>query len=255
MALSRRGFLKALLAGGAASALPQVGRLIEAWAASPARNRTGRLRRWVMVIDLALCDGCKKCTDACQVEHFVPPGQEWIKVLEVRANPYGEPHYFPLPCLHCENAPCVKVCPVEATYHDEEGIVLIDHDRCIGCRYCMAACPYGARSFNWGEPPHTPEELRHTYSPQFPVPHRKGTVEKCMFCAHRVKEGRLPACVEACTRAGMKAIYFGDASEDVVTNGAEIVRLSALLSRSQAYRYKEELGTEPRLYYLPPRTG
>jgi len=221
-----------------------------------------------MVIDLERCDGCMKCTDACIETHLVPPAwgepnrngrQEWIKVYKIGEDlgpPGPEGNFLPAPCMHCENAPCVKVCPVGATYHDEDGIVLIDHDRCIGCRFCMVACPYERRYFNWGEP-HTEEERARLafaqYSPEYPVPHRKGTVEKCMFCAHYVRYGRLPACVEACTKAGMKAIFFGDANEDVVTNGVEVLKLSELLRSRGAFRWKEELGTNPRVFYLPPR--
>jgi molybdopterin-containing oxidoreductase family iron-sulfur binding subunit len=119
----------------------------------------------------------------------------------------------------------------------------------------MAACPYERRYFNWGEP-HTEEERAKLtfadYSPEYPVPHRKGTVEKCDFCSHTAKYGKLPACVEACTKAGMKTIYFGDAYENAVSNGAEMVKLSDLLNRRLGFRWKEELGTEPRVYYLPP---
>ena len=111
--------------------------------------------RWVMVIDLAKCDGCKECTQACNAMHFVPPGQEWIKVYENRDNKVAGAYWFPRPCMQCDNSPCAKVCPVGATFKREDGTVLIDQDRCIGCRYCIAACPYGSRSFNWVDPrPH-----------------------------------------------------------------------------------------------------
>ncbi|HLE77447.1 MAG TPA: 4Fe-4S dicluster domain-containing protein [bacterium] len=250
--LSRRTFVKTLIATGAAATLPSVAKLAETWAAeshSPHARKTQR--RWVMVIDLAACDGCKKCTAACQKEHFVPFGQEWIRVFETGNNPYDKQN-FPLPCQHCEIAPCVKVCPVAATYHNDEGIVLVDHNKCIGCRFCMAACPYGVRFFNWTEPKHSPQEQFVQYSPEFPVPHRKGTVEKCMLCAHRVKIGRLPACVEACAAAEMWAIWFGDANENLVTNGRDVAKLTDLLAEGRAFRYKEELGTHPRVYYLLP---
>ncbi|MBI4280445.1 MAG: 4Fe-4S dicluster domain-containing protein [Armatimonadetes bacterium] len=255
---SRRQFLKrAGLAGAVAAAAP-VARLASTWAAggaqAPAHAGHGktRPRRWVMVIDLAACDGCKKCTYACQKEHFVPFNQQWIKVYENMANNAYDRYNFPVPCMQCEDAPCVKVCPVGATYHTDEGIVQVDHNQCVGCRFCMAACPYGVRSFNWTEPSHSPQEKFVQYSPEFPVPHRKGTVEKCMFCAHRVKMGRLPGCVEACHEAGHDAIYFGDANENLVTNGKEVVKLTQLLAQGHGYKYKEELGTHPRVYYLLP---
>ena len=232
--------------------MPQAVSLVGAWGAESRRHaRAHPSRRWVMVIDLAACDGCKKCTKACQVEHIVPFEQEWIRVTEIESNEYAK-YAMPVPCQHCEVAPCVKVCPVGATFHDPEGIVLVDHDRCIGCRFCMAACPYGARSFNWTEPTHSPKEQFATYSPEFPVPHRKGTVEKCMLCAHRVKMGRLPACLETCTAEGMRAIWFGDANENLVTNGVDVKKLTQLLGEGRAYHYKEELGTHPRVYYLLP---
>ncbi len=156
--------------------------------------------------------------------------------------------------MNCENAPCLNVCPVGATFRTDEGVVLVDHERCIGCRYCMAACPYDARYFNWGEPPHTPEELAHEYSPLEPWPHRKGTVDKCDFCAHAARKGALPACVQACTKEmGDGAIYYGDLREDAVSNGVETLPLSRTLREKGGFRFKEELGTRPRVFYLPPR--
>lgn len=215
-------------------------------AAAPIGNH-----RWVMVIDLAKCDGCRECTAACRAMHFVPPNQEWIKVFENRDNKVAGAYWFPRSCMHCDNTPCAKVCPVGATFKREDGIVLIDQDRCIGCRYCIAACPYGSRSFNWAEPSHTPEELAHTYTPEMNVPHRRGVVEKCIFCPTLAREGKLPACASACT---MNAIYFGDQVEDVVTNHAgETVSFTQLIREKGGFRYMEELGTEPRVWYLPPR--
>lgn len=209
-------------------------------------------RQWAMAIDLRRCEGCvtqgraPQCTEACNAEHFVPEGQEWMKVFEVTE---GEGAYFlPRPCMQCENAPCLNVCPVGATYRNDEGVILVDHERCIGCRMCMAACPYGARSFNWDQPANPAGSTFARYSPEFPVPHRRGTVEKCMLCAHRVKDGRLPACAEACP---MNAIYLADLVEDVATNGAEVVKFSRFLAENNAYRLKEDLGTRPRVWYIP----
>lgn len=229
------------------------------FAAGP--KATGSSRKWVMAIDLERCNGCKKCTQACVDEHKVPPAwgnpnyngyQEWIMVIQTSADPRDAAPFLPTPCMNCANAPCVKVCPVGATYYNDEELVVIDNMRCIGCRFCMAACPYDRRYFNWGEPPHTPDEQFINYTPDYPVPHRKGTVEKCNWCSHRVRMGRLPACVEACHSEGMNAIFFGDANEDAITNGEKVLSLSESLATRGGYRLKEELGTEPRLYYLPP---
>jgi molybdopterin-containing oxidoreductase family iron-sulfur binding subunit len=211
---------------------------------------TGK-HRWVMVIDLAKCDGCKECTKACTAMHFVPPGQEWIKVFENRDNKVAGAYWFPRPCMQCDNTPCAKVCPVGATFKREDGVVLIDQERCIGCRYCIAACPYGSRSFNWAEPPHYPEELQQKYSVELNFPHRRGVVEKCIFCPTLSREGKLPACASACR---MDAIYFGDQVEDVVRNhSGETVSFTQLIREKGGFRFMEELGTEPRVWYLPPR--
>lgn len=219
--------------------------------ASMARAPVPGKHRWVMVIDLAKCDGCKECTQACNAMHFVPPGQEWIKVYENRDNKVAGAYWFPRPCMQCDNSPCAKVCPVGATFKREDGTVLIDQDRCIGCRYCIAACPYGSRSFNWAEPPHTPEELAAKYSVEMNYPHRRGVVEKCIFCPALTRDGKIPACASACR---MNAIYFGDQVEDVVTNrDGETVSFSQLIREKGGYRFMEELGTEPRVWYLPPR--
>lgn len=207
--------------------------------------------RWVMVIDLAKCDGCKGCTEACTAMHFVPPGQEWIKVFQNRDNAVAGSYWFPRPCMQCDNTPCAKVCPVGATFKREDGIVLVDQERCIGCRYCIAACPYGSRYFNWSEPPHTEQETAQAYSVEWNFPHRRGVVEKCIFCPELAREGKLPACAQACK---MNAIYFGDQVEDVVTNHAgETVSFTQLIREKGGFRFMEELGTEPRVWYLPPR--
>ena len=209
-------------------------------------------RRWIMVIDLARCDGCGECMTACGKMHFIPPTRQWIKVLRMPGTGNeGAPYYFPQPCYQCDNPPCTKVCPVDATFKRDDGIVLIDNERCIGCRFCMAACPYSARSFNWGPPENTPEAESRGYSPEWGYPRKQGTVEKCDFCPDAAAKGILPACAGHCP---MGAIYYGDENEGAVTNGAgETVNLRDLLRKGGAYRHLEELGTEPRVYYLPPR--
>jgi molybdopterin-containing oxidoreductase family iron-sulfur binding subunit len=208
-------------------------------------------RKWVMVIDLAKCDGCGHCVDACQKMHFTRPSQPWIKVLRMKDSQYTAPYYFPQPCFHCDNPPCTKVCPVDATYKRSDGLVLVDNERCIGCRFCIAGCPYSVRVFNWGHPPDPPEADDQPYSPEHGIPRRIGTVEKCDFCPDMARAGKLPGCASGCP---MGAIYFGDQNEDAVTNGlGETARLTALLDSNAAYRHLEELGTEPRVYYLPPK--
>jgi molybdopterin-containing oxidoreductase family iron-sulfur binding subunit len=211
-------------------------------------------RKWIMVIDLARCDGCGHCTSACSKMHFTPPNRQYIKVLRMREGEDTAPYFFPQPCYHCDNPPCTKVCPVDATYKRTDGIVLVDNERCIGCRFCMAACPYGARSFNWARPAAAGEDASaasHGYSPETGYPRRVGTVEKCDFCPDMAAQGQLPACVKSCP---MGVVYYGDENEDAVTNGlGQTVRLSTFLRDNAGYRHMEELGTEPRVYYLPPK--
>ena len=206
------------------------------------------MTRWGMVIDLDRCVGCNACTVACKIENGTPPDHYWARVYTEESGTYPEVKttYVPVLCNHCEDAPCVTVCPTGASYQRDDGIVLVDQDKCIGCRMCMAACPYGARYFNYNEPPKPAHPFQHA-TPQYPVPQQKGTVGKCMFCVHRTADGKLPACVEAC---GMEAIYIGDLIEDVATNGHETVRLSQFIKDNDAFRHKEELGTGPRVYYI-----
>jgi len=220
-------------------------------AADPAVRQGVPGRKWIMVIDLAACDGCGTCTKACSKMHFVPPDREWIPVMKMQDAPETAPYFFPKPCFHCDNPPCTKVCPVDATFKRQDGVVLIDNERCIGCRFCMAACPYSTRHFNWGHPEESAEAGEHGYSPETGHPRRVGTVEKCDFCPDMAEQGMLPACVSSCP---MGVIYYGDENEDAVTNGlGTTVRLSTLLEQRAAYRFMEELGTKPRVYYLPPK--
>jgi molybdopterin-containing oxidoreductase family iron-sulfur binding subunit len=206
--------------------------------------------KWVMVIDLAKCDGCGSCTRACGKMHFIPPDRQWIKVFTMQDSPAAAPYYLPRPCFHCDNPPCTKVCPVDATYKRQDGMVLIDNLRCIGCRFCMAACPYSVRCFNWGPPHDPPAAKAEGYSPEWGYPRRIGTVEKCDFCPDMAADHQVPACDSGCP---MGAIYFGDQNEDAVTNGqGETLRFSKLLRERGAYRDHEDLGTQPRCYYLPP---
>ena len=158
---------------------------------------------------------------------------------------------MPKPCQHCDNPPCVAVCPVDSTYKRQDGVVLIDNERCIGCRFCMSACPYSARIFHWQEPL-KPYNNEASYDVELNVPQRKGTISKCLFSADRIRKGQLPYCVSACPNG---VFYFGDENEDAVTNGTtkKTVRLKELLSNNGGYRLMPELGTEPRVYYLPPK--
>jgi len=252
--VERRQFLQWLGTASAVAGAYSLGLVPGEYASAETAPEGGQAeRQWCMVIDLKKCEGCETddngpgCIAACQREHFVPDGQQWMKVH--KKNGAGGGTYFqPSPCMQCENAPCEKVCPVKATYHNPEGIVLIDHDRCIGCRFCIAACPYDARHFNWTQPEVPPEAFFAEYSPEYPVPQKKGTAIKCMFCAHHLRKGKLPACVQGCP---MNAIYMGDLVSDMASNGAEVVQLSTLLAEGNATREKEKLGTRPRVFYLP----
>lgn len=226
------------------------------------------MARWGMVIDLDKCVGCQACTIACKVENDVPHGspQEqkrrrelyWHRVIAVSEGEYPTQRVelIPMPCMHCDDAPCVTVCPAKATYHRDDGIVVQDFRRCIGCRYCIVACPYGVRSFNFNDQseqeyhrPDLPPD-RASRGP-WPFPRRiRGVVEKCTFCFHRIdrglKEGKkigidvVPACVEACPT---KARTFGDLDD---SNSG----VSRLLAARGSFRLREELSTHPKVFYL-----
>lgn len=222
-----------------------------------------RERRWVMVIDLRKCVGCHACTIACVAENKLPPGVVYRPVLEEEIGTY--PHvtrrFLPRPCMQCENPPCTPVCPVHATYTNEEGVVVVDYDQCIGCRYCITACPYAARTFDFGEtytadlPAGLPflvgQEIADAFERTSPFEYGErrervgdespiGNVRKCHFCLHRLAEGMLPSCVTTCIG---RATYFGDANDPDSL-------VAELIARSNVIRLKEELGTKPRVYYL-----
>lgn len=221
--------------------------------------------RWGMVIDLDKCTACQACVVACRQENNVafsgPDGAAkgrtrfWMEVLgSVEGHyPRVQGHFLPRPCMHCDNPPCVQVCPVEATYRSPEGQVLQNYERCIGCRYCMQACPYGARFFNW-EQASVPEPMKNAFNPDVPV-RPKGIVEKCTFCIQRVQKAEsvarqqgkalqdgdvVTACAQTCTGG---AIQFGDLDNP----NSQVYKLS---HSRRAIRLLEELGTEPKVYYL-----
>lgn len=212
-------------------------------------------RKYVMVIDLAKCKNALACQSACNKHHYITGDNAWIKVYNMQESKDTAPYWMPVTCQHCDEPACVTVCPVDATFKRQDGLVLIDNDRCIGCRFCMAACPYSIRVFNWSEPDQGDitlkmEMMGHEPSPEYAgMPSVKGTVDKCDFCPHAIKKNELPHCVTACPNG---VFYFGDKYEDTVTNGEETLRLSKLLEDKAGYRYMASLGTEPSVYYLPP---
>jgi molybdopterin-containing oxidoreductase family iron-sulfur binding subunit len=205
-------------------------------------------KKFVLVVDLSRCRNARKCIEGCEKHHKLTPDRPFIKVLKMQDNPRSSPYWMPKKCFQCDNPPCVKVCPVGATFKRSDNIVLIDNERCIGCRFCMAACPYSARVFNWGEPKPI-KDYNDPYSPETSVPSKRGTVEKCDFCPDMLRENKLPPCITACPNG---TLFFGNALEDSVTNGSETFRLSKLLRDKAAYRYMDDLGTQPNVYYLPP---
>ena len=211
-------------------------------------------RKFVMVIDLAKCKNALNCQESCNKHHYITGDNAWLKVYKMQDTEDTAPYWMPATCMHCDKPACVTVCPVDATFKRRDGLVLIDNERCIGCRFCMAACPYSTRVFNWNEPDQQfeldLELIKQQSSPEYcGVPSLNGTVDKCDFCPHMIKKDELPHCVTACPNG---VFYFGDKYEDTVSNGEETVRLSQLLKDKAGYRLFEELGTEPNVYYLPP---
>jgi molybdopterin-containing oxidoreductase family iron-sulfur binding subunit len=206
-------------------------------------------KKFVMVIDLSRCKNLKKCEASCNHMHHLHSGLSWLKVYPMQQGEHTAPYWQPTTCMHCDHPPCVKVCPVDATFKRQDGIVLIDADRCVGCRFCMAACPYSIRVFNW-EKPDIPEELcEQPYSCETSMPQKKGTVGKCDFCPDMIRKHELPHCVSACPNG---TFFFGDMNEDTVTNGAETFRFSDMIKDKAGYQLMEDLGTHPSVYFLPP---
>jgi molybdopterin-containing oxidoreductase family iron-sulfur binding subunit len=200
----------AAAAGAAAVAtLAPALRLVELAQARTPQEAASALKRWGLLIDTARCGGCEECVSACHEENGIQDhgrpatDVQWIRKVELRDRRTGFAQSLPLMCQHCEHPPCVDVCPTGASFKRADGIVLVDRHICIGCRYCVMACPYGARSF-----------VHETVTDQkADVPRGKGTVESCSLCVHRVDRGETPACVEACQRDGGKAMLFGDLND------------------------------------------
>ena len=220
--------------------------------------------KWTMVIDVAKCIGCHACTIGCVAENKLPPGVVYRPVIEEEVGKYPDVRrrFLPRPCMQCQNPPCVKVCPVTATYKTEQGVTVVDYDRCIGCRYCLVACPYSARTSDFAEwytkkTPDVPGKIlgqkaaavgyeahpATEYGKKWPERGNGspvGNARKCHFCLHRLAVGMLPACVTTCVG---RATFFGD------RNDPECL-VYALLGSPRLHRLKEELGTKPAVYYL-----
>jgi Fe-S-cluster-containing dehydrogenase component len=208
-------------------------------------------------LNLSVCNGCRKCAEACHEEnnHDRATNNSYIRVLEMKkgsldlekgttdydhAVPDDDSFYMPVQCQQCANPPCVDVCPVQATWREKDGIVVVDYDWCIGCRYCEAACPYHARRFNWQKPEIAPEDINPNQSYLSNRVRAQGVMEKCTFCLHRTREGRLPACLEACPTG---ARVFGNLLDPESP-------IRTVLAEKRVFVLKEELGTEPRFFYF-----
>jgi len=248
--MDRRDFLK--VTGGtllAVSSGAYAFRFLTTTSASSAEESVGSARsatkrRWGMVIDLTKCrEGCTACLDACRHENNVAFHGDarwdihWIRKvgLESKIGDEAQEKSVILLCNHCDKPPCAQVCPVQATYKREDGIVIVDHHRCIGCRYCMIACPYNARYFNFKDS----EEWHNEDHPK----RSHGVAEACTLCAHRLDVGELPACVEACAKCGAGALVVGDLNDP----HSDVARL---VTTRATKRIREDLGTEPKVYYI-----
>lgn len=257
--LTRREFMTLLIGGGASMVLAAtLAEPLDTFVRDILHDRATNAHEgdpnyhWAMVIDLSRCIGCDYCVWACQATNDTTDDMRW-NVRVVDETRLGNVFHVTRPCLHCANAPCVDVCPVKATYHRADGLVMMDYDKCIGCRYCQTACPYGARTFNWSERedvnPHTPE----WGTPE--VPRRaRGVVEKCTFCVHRIDAGlanglmpgidpaATPACVNICP---VNARFFGNLNDPESP-------VSRIINSRPTLRLREDLGTKPSVYYIPP---
>lgn len=208
-------------------------------------------------LNLSICNGCRKCAEACHKEnnHDRASHQSYIRVFEMEKGsmdfekgnvhydhpvPQPDKYYMPVQCQQCEHPPCVDVCPVEATWKEPDGIVVVDYNWCIGCRYCEAACPYHARRFNWTKPQVPKEEINPDQSYLSNRIRPQGVMEKCTFCLHRTREGRLPACLEACPTG---ARVFGNLNDP----NSEI---RWVLENKRVFVLKEELGLKPQFFYF-----
>lgn len=225
----------------------------------------GTTPQWAMVIDLAKCIGCHACTIACVAENKLPPGVVYRPVREQMLGTYPNVRrrFVPSPCVQCQNPPCVPVCPVTATYKNENGVTVMNYDRCIGCRYCLTACPYAARTSDFGEwysngtaeaegkilgrnmvaeatESRPAAEYGQNWSEREQRGSPVGNARKCHFCLHRLKVGLLPACVTSCIG---RATIFGDRNDP----GSLV---SEMIGSPRVFRAKEELGTNPSVYYL-----
>lgn len=211
--------------------------------------------KFTYFLNLSQCNGNRKCVEACVRENNLGEGMAYIKVFEIPSGsldfekgtayyddekvPQPGKMYLPVQCQQCDNPPCVKACPIEATWKEEDGIVVIDYDYCIGCRYCAAACPYEARHFNYSEPEIPKERFNSQISYLSNRPRPKGVMEKCTFCLHRTREGQNPACLEACPTGARK---FGN----ILDKSSTVYKI---LQTKRVFVLKEELGTVPSFFY------
>jgi len=251
---SRRDFLKVAGAMTGAAVLTQVVNRSRLSGRALSQHGGGEGARWGMLIDINKCIGCNYCTYACQAVNNLQDDMAY-SVVTKETTQTGAEYFLSRPCMHCDDAPCVHVCPVNATYLRPDGIVTMDYDLCIGCRYCEIACPYDVRVFNWKKNTETSPRVPEYGVPEVP-PRPRGVMEKCTFCQHRIDPGvergltpgvdpqATPACVIACPTV---ARIFGD------LNDPESPISKALSETTLTIRLREDLSTSPKVYYIPPQ--